>query len=124
MNKDQLLLSLFPLAVVAGLASFFSPCAFPLLPAAVTGNLKSDSKASPLIVGLVSASGLITLLLLVGLVIAIIGQPLGELLQNNLRVIRGVIGIILIYLAYNQISSKFHFGFLVKLTTRISTKDG
>ena len=124
MNKDQLLLSLFPLAVVAGLASFFSPCAFPLLPAAVTGNLKSDSKASPLIVGLVSASGLITLLLLVGLVIAIIGQPLGELLQNNLRVIRGVIGIILIYLAYNQISSKFHFGFLEKLTPRISTKDG
>ncbi|KKL49320.1 hypothetical protein LCGC14_2316680, partial [marine sediment metagenome] len=106
----------FPLAVVAGLASFFSPCAFPLLPAAVTANLKSDAKASPLIVGLVSASGLITLLLLVGLVIALVGQPLGELLQNNLRIIRGVIGVLLLYLAYNQISDKFHFGILEKLT--------
>ena len=124
MNKDQLLLSLFPLAVVAGLASFFSPCAFPLLPAAVTANLKSNSKASPIIVGLVSASGLVTLLLLVGLVIALIGQPLGELLQNNLRIIRGVIGVFLLYLAYNQISDKFHFGLLEKLTPKVSTKEG
>ena len=124
MNKDQLLLSLFPLAVVAGLASFFSPCAFPLLPATVTANLKSNSKSSPLIIGLVSASGLITLLLLVGLVIAFIGQSLGELLQNNLRVIRGVIGIFLVYLAYNQISDKFHFGLLEKLTPKISTTGG
>lgn len=124
MNKDQFLLSLFPLAVVAGLASFFSPCAFPLLPAAVTANLKSNSKLSPFVVGLVSASGLITLLLLVGLVIAFIGQPLGELLQNNLRIIRGVIGILLIYLAFRQISDKFHFGLLEKLTPRVATKDG
>ena len=124
MNKDPLLLSLFPLAIVAGLASFFSPCAFPLLPAAVTANLKSNSKSSPLIIGLVSASGLISLLLLVGLVIAFIGQPLGELLQNNLRLIRGVIGILLIYLAFRQISDKFHFGLLEKLTPKISTKNG
>ena len=123
MDKDQLLLSLFPLAVVAGLASFFSPCAFPLLPVAVNANLKSNSKLSPFVVGLVSASGLITLLLLVGLVIAFIGQPLGELLQNNLRVIRGVIGILLLYLAYNQISDKFHFGLLEKLTPRVSTAE-
>ncbi|MGR3309191.1 MAG: cytochrome c biogenesis CcdA family protein [Candidatus Brocadiales bacterium] len=124
MNKDQLLLSLFPLAVVAGLASFFSPCAFPLLPAAVTANLKSSAKTSPFVVGLVSASGLISLLLLVGLVIAIIGQPLGVLLQNNLRVIRGVIGILLLYLAFRQISDKFHFGLLEKLTPRVSTAEG
>ena len=124
MNKDQLLLSLFPLAVVAGLASFFSPCAFPLLPAAVTANLKSNAKSSPIIVGLVSASGLITLLLLVGLVIAFIGEPLGELLQNNLRIIRGVIGVFLLYLAYNQISDKFHFGLFEKLTPRVSTAEG
>ena len=124
MNKDQLLLSLFPLAVVAGLASFFSPCAFPLLPAAVTANLKSNAKASPLLVGLVSASGLLTLLLMIGLIIAFIGQPLGELLQNNLRIIRGVIGVLLIYLAYNQISDKFHFGLLEKLTPKIPTTEG
>ena len=123
-NKDQFLLSLFPLAVVAGLASFFSPCAFPLLPTAVTANLKPNSKSSPLIIGLVSAGGLIPLLLLVGLVIAFIGQPLGEPLQNNLRPIRGVIGIFLIYLAYNQISDKFHFGLLEKLTPGIPTKGG
>ena len=124
MNKDQLLLSLFPLAIVAGVASFFSPCAFPLLPAAVTANLKSNTKASPVYVGLVSASGLISLLLLVGLVIAIIGQPLGELLQGNLRIIRGVIGILLIYLAYNQISDKFHFGLFEKLTPKASSTEG
>ena len=124
MNKDQLLLSLFPLAVVAGLASFFSPCAFPLLPAAVTANLKPNGRASPFVVGLVSASGLMTLLLMVGLVIAFIGQPLGELLQNNLRIIRGVIGVLLIYLAYNQISDKFHFGLLERLAPKVAATEG
>ena len=89
----------------------------------MTANLKSNAKSDPFIIGLVSASGLITLLLLVGLVIAFIGQPLGEFLQNNLRLIRGVIGILLIYLAYNQISDKFHFGLLEKLTPHIATKN-
>lgn len=121
MNKDPLLLSLFPLAIVAGLASFFSPCAFPLLPAAVTANLKSNARTNPLFLGLAGAGGVLSFLILLGLVIGIIGQPLGQLLQDNLRIIRGVVGIFLIYLAYRQFSEKSHFGFFEKLAPKTAS---
>lgn len=121
MNRDQLLLSLFPLAIVAGLASFFSPCAFPLLPAAVTANLKSNAGANPLFLGLAGAGGVLSFLILLGLVIGTLGQPLGQLLQDNLRIVRGIVGIFLIYLAYRQFSEKSHFGFFEKLAPKTSS---
>lgn len=117
-NKNQLLLSTFPLAIVAGLASFFSPCAFPLLPAAVATNLKQSAKTNPLIAGVVSSLGVATFLLLFGLVIGFIGQSLGVILQSNLAVIRAIVGIFLIFLAYSQFSEKFHFGFFEKMTPK------
>lgn len=117
MQQDQTLLSVFPLAVVAGVASFFSPCVFPLLPAVVTTTLKR--KVNPLFLGFVGGIGVLSFLLILGLVIGIIGDPLGTFLQENLRIIRGVIGIFLIYLAFNQLSDKFHFGLLEKLSSKV-----
>lgn len=121
MNKDQFLLGLFPLAIVAGLASFFSPCAFPLLPAAVTANLKSNARTNPFFLGLAGAGGVLSFIILLGLVIGIIGQPLGQFLQDNLRIVRGIVGIFLIYLAYRQFSEKSHFGFFEKLAPRTTS---
>lgn len=121
MNKDQLLLSLFPLAIVAGLASFFSPCAFPLLPAAVAATSRSKDKSNSLISGLTAAIGVLSFLLLLGLVIGSLGASLGQFLQGNLRIIRGIVGVFLIYLAYNQFSEKFHFGLLEKFAPKASS---
>lgn len=123
MSQNPIIISLFPLAVIAGVASFFSPCAFPLLPTAVTTNLNTGDKKNPLVNGLVGASGVLSLLLLLGLVVGILGQPLGALLQSNLTVIRGVIGVFLIFLAYKQYSEKFHFGLLEKYAPKVSTND-
>lgn len=123
-NKNQLILSLFPLALVSGLASFFSPCVFPLLPAAVTTNLKSAGKAEPFFIGFSASAGVLSFLLLLGVIIGFIGQPLGVFLQANLPLIRGIIGIFLIYLAYTQFSDKFHFGFLEKLTPKLTEREG
>jgi len=123
MSQNPFVISLFPLAVVAGVASFFSPCAFPLLPTAVTANLQADNKRNPLVSGLTGASGVLSFLLLLGLVVGIIGEPLGNLIQNNLSLIRGVIGIILIFLAYKQFSEKFHFGLFEKLAPKVSTSE-
>lgn len=121
MNKDPILLGLLPLAIVAGLASFFSPCAFPLLPAAVTTISRPNAKLNPLISGLTAAIGVLSFLLLLGLVIGIIGQPLGQLLQDNLRIVRGIVGIFLIYFAYRQFSEKFHFELFEKLAPKTSS---
>lgn len=121
MSKNQLLLSTFPLAIVAGLASFFSPCAFPLLPAAVTATSKSNAKSSPLISGLTAAVGVLSFLLILGLVIGSLGTTMGQFLQDNLRIVRAIVGIFLIYLAYSQFSEKFHFGFFEKLAPKTSS---
>lgn len=121
MNKNQLLFSLFPLAIVAGLASFFSPCAFPLLPSAVAATSRSEDKSNSLISGLTAAIGVLSFLLLLGLVIGSLGASLGQFLQANLRILRGIVGVFLIYLAYNQFSEKFHFGLLEKFAPKTSS---
>jgi cytochrome c-type biogenesis protein len=69
--------SLLVLAVVAGIAAFFSPCAFGVLPAYV-GHVLTAGKARPgtaRIVGqgLLAAAGVITVDIAVGLLIAALG---------------------------------------------------
>jgi len=123
MDKNSLIISLLPLAIVAGLASFFSPCVFPLLPTAVITNLKPDNRRNAFVNGLIGASGVLSFLLFLGLTVGLLGQSFGVLLQNNLSLIRGVIGIFLIFLAYKQFSEKFHFGLLEKLAPKVSTND-
>ncbi len=119
MQKSQLLLSVFPLAVAAGAASFFSPCVFPLLPAVVTTTLKAETRVSPLFLGFVGGIGVLSFLLILGLTVGIIGDPLGTFLQENLRIIRGIIGIFLIYLAFSQLSDKFHLGLFEKFSPKV-----
>ncbi len=121
MSKDQLLLGLFPLAIVAGLASFFSPCAFPLLPSALTATSRPNAKSSSLISAFAAATGVLSFLLLLGLVIGTVGLSIGEFLQENLRTVRGIVGIFLIYLAHRQFSEKFHFGFFENLAPKASS---
>ena len=118
MNNNQTLLSIFPLAVVAGLASFFSPCSFPLLPGIVAMDIEGARKLKPHTKGLVSAVGVLSFLIPLGLIIALIGIPLGNFLQDNLNLIRGIVGIFLLYLGYVQLSD-YHFDFFEKLAPKV-----
>lgn len=122
MNNDQTLVNLLPLAVVAGVASFFSPCAFPLLPSMVALDVENDSKHSPKAKGLLAAVGVLTFLVPLGIIIGFVGVPLGNLLQDNLNLIRSVIGVALIYLGYRQLKG-MHFGFFEKHAPKLSKKN-
>jgi len=118
MDKSSTLLNVFPLAVIAGVASFFSPCAFPLLPGVVAMDVKGASKLKPSTKGVISAAGVLSFLIPLGLVIGLIGVPLGSFLQDNLTTIRAIVGIVLLYLGYIQLSGG-HYNFFEKHAPKI-----
>lgn len=115
--------SLLALAVIAGVASFFSPCAFPLLPgylsiyagAGYSGNSVAVKKGDParvlriLSLGLAAAAGVVTFNLLLGTVIGVFGAGVGKTLSISgpepsafVRVFRAAVGVILISLGIAQ----------------------
>lgn len=116
--ESQVLFGLFPLALVAGLASFFSPCAFPLLPGIVAVNFEDQSPIKPATKGLISAAGVLVFLLLLGGVIAAIGVPLGNFLQANMSTVRGIIGAGLLYFGILQLRGT-HFGWLERRAPQV-----
>ncbi len=109
-------LNLYLLAVVAGVASFFSPCAFPLLPAYFSFYHKSrenenTTKTSGIQFGIAAALGVVTFTLFLGLIIATLGAGAAKSLSISgvessqfVRVFRGVVGFILLLLGVGQLS--------------------
>ena len=110
--------NLYLFAVVAGVASFFSPCAFPLLPSYFSfyqtagrhteGPRRGTGKA--LRFGLAAALGVITFALILGLIIAVLGTGVAQTLSISgpgpsqfVRIFRGVVGIILLTLGIAQL---------------------
>ena len=106
-------------AVVAGVASFFNPCAFPLLPAFLaqyytkkeTGDKKSTKNL--ILSGLAAASGLITFNLLLGVIIGVLGASFGKSLglagENPsiiVRWLRGIVGVLLLYLGFSHATGR------------------
>lgn len=108
--------NLLALAVAAGIASFFSPCAFPLLPsylafyaAARSDGPQSAQPAQALKLGLAAAAGVITFTLILGTAIGILGASAGKTLSISgpepnafVRWFRGGVGVILISLGVAQ----------------------
>ena len=105
-------------AIVAGVASFFSPCAFPLLPSYFSfyqsagkhteGDRKGSGKA--LKFGLAAALGVITFALILGTVIAVLGTGVAQGLSISasessqfVRIFRGLVGAILVTLGVVQL---------------------
>ena len=105
-------------AVVAGVASFFSPCAFPLLPSYFSfyqtagghteGPRRGTGKA--LRFGLAAALGVITFALILGSIIAVLGTGVAQTLSISgpepsqfVRIFRGVVGVILLTLGIAQL---------------------
>ncbi len=104
-------LSLLAFAVVAGTATFFSPCSFPLMPGYLTRHLqimdKDPKKARTSVVsnGLAAAGGVFLFDLILGLAIVLIGSSFAGSLgisgpSPNLyvRIFRGTVGAFLVLL--------------------------
>ena len=71
--------NLFALSAAAGVAAFFSPCVFPLLPGYVTYDLglqegKGSRLARSLVLGGAAALGVVAVNLAIGAIIAALGQ--------------------------------------------------
>lgn len=108
--------NLLSLAVIAGVASFFSPCAFPLLPASLSFYAKASGHAPQpsrptraLRLGLAAAAGVVTFDLVLGLMIGLLGAGAGQLISISgpepsqfVRWFRGGVGVILIALGIAQ----------------------
>jgi len=113
--------NLYLLAVVAGFASFFSPCAFPLLSSYLSFYYmagQDETAVSPsfgrgLKLGLASAMGVMSFVLVLGLIIAILGAGAGKSLSISgsepsqfVRGFRGVVGLVLLTLGIMQLTGR------------------
>ncbi len=98
-------LSLLVFAVIAGIATFFSPCSFPLMPGYLTRNLQvtirepEKAKTNAVSNGLAAAAGVFLFDLILGLVIVLVGFSFAGSLgvsgpSPNLyvRIFRGTVG--------------------------------
>jgi cytochrome c-type biogenesis protein len=118
--EDFAALNLFGIAVVAGVASFFSPCAFPLLPSYLSfyhmasGTVPAGhvDRSRPVRLGMAAALVVITFDLLLGLLIALLGTGVANGLgitgpEPNafVRSLRLVVGAVLLVLGVGQLAN-------------------
>jgi cytochrome c-type biogenesis protein len=108
--------SLLLVAVVAGIAVFFSPCSFPFIPAYLGKyyTLKEKTgKVNPMVLGLFAALGLLTFNILLGLAIALIGEGFGRSLsisgkdpRSLVRLLRGFVGFFLVLTGFSHTTGR------------------
>ncbi len=106
-------------AVVAGVASFFNPCSFTILPAYLAqyyiteeSGGKADNKKIVLS-GLIAALGVTTFNILLGSLIGILGAAFGQLLglageepSSLVRWLRGITGSLLLVLGFSHATGR------------------
>lgn len=131
-------LSLVLLSVIAGIATFFNPCAFPLLPGYLTyqlaevGRRQGQMSGAFLYGGAVAAVGLTTFNLLLGGILAGLGTAfLGSLAlaaeepSASVRIFRGIVGVLLIALGLSHVTGRgLSFGFLEGVGHRFRVRKG
>jgi cytochrome c-type biogenesis protein len=127
--------SLYPLAGVAGVATFFSPCSFPLLPGYLSfyyNAEESNESVRPLLRGSLAAVGVVTFTLLLGLAIALLGQGIASSFSISgsnpsllTRAFRIGLGVVLFSLGAIQLSGKtFHSQRLDSLVGKFHPSSG
>lgn len=117
-TPDLTVFNLYSLAIIAGVASFFSPCAFPLLPSYFAFYHQADhiekdlgkSASKALRLGVAAALGVITFDLVLGLLIALLGSGIAQGLSISgsepsqfVRIFRGGVGVTLLLLGAGQL---------------------
>jgi cytochrome c-type biogenesis protein len=127
-------LSLLIFAVIAGVATFFSPCSFPLMPGYLTRHLqvmnRDSDKARRSVVsnGLAAAGGVFLFDLILGLAIVLIGSSFAGSLgisgsSPNLyvRIFRGTVGAFLVLLGILNLKGTgiFHNDSLTSIGKRL-----
>lgn len=126
------------LAIVAGTATFFSPCSFPTLPAYLTSfyNVKRRDISKIVYYGSLTAIGIIVFNVVFGSLIGLLGGNFAKSFsissaEPNLyvRIFRGVVGSVLILLGLSQYSIGIglfhritHYGNNVVMRSSSSTK--
>ncbi len=120
--------SLYLLAVVAAVATFFSPCSFPLLPGylSIYYTTESGERKHALRRGMLAAAGVVTFTVIVGAVIALLGQGVASSFSISspnpslfTRLFRFTLGAVLVSLGAIQLSNlTFHSRGLDALTNR------
>ncbi len=107
-------------AVVAGVASFFNPCSFPVLPAYLAQYYTTEepeaearNKNRVLLFGLVAALGVTVFNILLGSLIGILGAGFGQSLglageepSSFVRWLRGIIGGLLLILGFSHATGR------------------
>lgn len=101
---------LLGLAAAAGVASFFSPCSFPLLVTILARQAVDDTEAGraprPVLFGGALALGAAAFMLMAGAVIAVVGETLfaGVTFTSTTGItIRAVVGVVLVVLGLIQL---------------------
>jgi len=102
--------SLLFLAIIAGIATFFNPCSFPVLPAYLTSFYGARKGISKIVYyGMLTALGIIVFNIIFGSLIGILGENFAKSFalstdQPNLyvRIFRGVVGSVLILFGFSQ----------------------
>ena len=121
--------SLYVLALVAGIATFFSPCSFPLLPGYLSfyySAEQTDGGKRALYRGVLAASGVVTFTVILGVVIALMGQGIATSFSLSsptpslfTRVFRIGLGAVLMSLGAIQLSNvTFHNHLFDALTSK------
>lgn len=114
--KGEAVYGLTFVAVVAGIASFFNPCAFPLLPAFLArqnregeGERVGQKPQQLLPMAFAAALGLTAFTLLLGAFIGLLGAGFGASLglagddpNITVRWLRGIVGVLLMYLGFSH----------------------
>ena len=123
-------------AVIAGVATFFNPCSFSVLPAYLTRffSVKEVSKQKLQIVkyGLIVSLGIITFNLVFGSLIGILGANFAKSFalatenpNTGVLIFRGLIGVVLIYLGSMPLLGRgFHFAVFDKIGSMVSSLQG
>lgn len=102
-------------AVVAGVASFFNPCSFPLVPAFFANSFSEDKKdrANALTAGFTAALGVTTFNILFGVLLGLAGVAVGKTFglagaepSSAVLWLRGIAGVFILLLGVNHFTGR------------------
>lgn len=100
-------------AFLAGIASFFAPCAFVLLPGYVSYYLGLEENRGPAYIGVTTAAGILAFYLILGILVYVLGSAISP----YLRYFKPAVGFLLVLLGALLYTRSFY---IAPLSTAVS----